>query len=70
MATDDQAKALVSRPADNGSAAEQSLVDAEGDAAKHSGNGLDRSHHDDPEAEEDVAEVTTTGANQQTSQNA
>ena len=70
VATGDQAKAVVHQAADDASAAEQSPADAGGGNATHSGNGLDRNDHDDPEAEEVVAQAPSTSATQPTSHNA
>ncbi|MGD8354899.1 MAG: acetyl-CoA carboxylase, carboxyltransferase subunit beta [Methyloceanibacter sp.] len=70
VAVDDEAEAITHRPADNGSAIEQSTADAESDPARPSGNGLDRSDREEPEAGKVVAQAPTTGANQQTSHNA
>jgi acetyl-CoA carboxylase carboxyl transferase subunit beta len=65
---EDQIKALEHQPAVAAASAD-SQAEQE-NAAKHSGNGLDKSDHEEPDADEVLTQAPSNGANPQTSQNA
>jgi acetyl-CoA carboxylase carboxyl transferase subunit beta len=64
----DQIKALEHQPAVAPSSADRQAEQE--NAAKHSGNGLDKSDHEEPDANEVLTQAPSNGANPQTSQNA
>ena len=65
---EDQITALEHQPAVAAASAD-SQAEQE-NAAKHSGNGLDKSDHEEPDADEVLTQAPSNGANPQTSQNA
>jgi acetyl-CoA carboxylase carboxyl transferase subunit beta len=65
---EDQITALEHQPAVAASSADRQPEQES--SAKHSGNGLDKSDHEEPDADEVLTQAPSNGANPQTSQNA